>query len=179
VIEGIPEFAESLSSAVGESAGSFFDFQTAIAVVEGGAMMDTIDSLGVEPIYAVGAAGIAAAFAFLSTKGAGEGTSKAGAAMAKKKKKTETIDVSIPYDAAALLAYKEWRTEAAEGEKEFDTDLYTQFKDLYYEMAVAEVVMKVKSRNLSSFTGSVKKAAKPVLAAEKEDANEPFFLQTK
>jgi len=62
----------------------------------------------------------------------------------------EPIDVSIPYDAAAILAYKEWRQE----EPDLKSELFAAFKALYLEKAVAEVTMKQKARNFEKLTSS-------------------------
>ena len=59
----------------------------------------------------------------------------------------EPIDVSIPYDATVIQAYKEWRNE----EPDFKSECYAQFKQLYLEKSVAEVAMKEKSRRLARF----------------------------
>lgn len=62
----------------------------------------------------------------------------------------EPIDVSIPYDAAAILAFQEWRQE----EPDLNSDLFAKFKKFYEEKSVAEVNLKQKSRNFEKFTSS-------------------------
>ena len=68
------------------------------------------------------------------------------------KKRTESepepIDVSIPYDAAARLAYDNWRVEQGKGD--FDVETYKAFKEIYTQLAVTEVVVKKKSREMES-----------------------------
>ena len=68
------------------------------------------------------------------------------------KKETEPepkpIDVSIPYDAAARLAYDNWRVEQDKGD--FNVETYKAFKEIYTQLAVTEVVVKKKSREIES-----------------------------
>lgn len=54
----------------------------------------------------------------------------------------EIIDVSIPYDAAALLAYDEY-TKSSSAEVNFK-----EFKNFYYEQMVAEVKATVQKRKV-------------------------------
>ena len=54
-------------------------------------------------------------------------------------------DVSIPYDAAARLAYDEWRAEYNKGE--FDSARYKTFKTNYETITIANVSSKKKSRD--------------------------------
>lgn len=56
---------------------------------------------------------------------------------------TET-DVSIPYDAAARLAYDEWRGQFNKGD--FDEKRYAIFKNNYQTITVANVKAKKKAR---------------------------------
>lgn len=53
-------------------------------------------------------------------------------------------DVSIPYDAAARLAYDEWRAQFNKGA--FDPKRYEKFKTNYETIAVANVVAKKRAR---------------------------------
>ena len=57
----------------------------------------------------------------------------------------EPIDVSIPYDAAARLAFG-----VKDGE-EFDEARFAKFKELYEKKTVAEVTAKKLARDLDSF----------------------------
>ena len=59
-------------------------------------------------------------------------------------KAANTIDVSIPYDAAARLAYDEWRAEYNKGT--FDASRYEAFKTNYYAITIANVTAKKKAR---------------------------------
>jgi hypothetical protein len=114
--------------------------------------LDGIDGLdGVDPLYIAGAVGVAA-LAFLSKGGLSDGktTSSTSAAKESATPEPEAIDVAIPYDATAMLAYNAMRVEeGAEDGEEFDEAKFSAFKKAYYELAVAEVVVKQKSRNLA------------------------------
>lgn len=144
--EGIPSVFEGMGSAVVAANGS-----------GAGSVLETSEPL----VFAGAAAVILAAVAFAG-KGASEATSEGAAFTKKKTKSSEPNDVSIPYDAAALLAYEAWRAEVAEdGADKFDDELFSRFKKLYYEKAVAEVVMKSKTRNFTSLVGSTNKPAAP------------------
>ena len=57
-------------------------------------------------------------------------------------------DVKIPYDAAARLAYDEWRVEFEKGD--YDEDRYLVFKANYEAITVANVVAKKKAREEGS-----------------------------
>jgi hypothetical protein len=54
----------------------------------------------------------------------------------------EKIDISIPYNAAAMLAYSGWK-----GDKIFDQVTFDKFEPLYLEKAVAEVSAKKIARD--------------------------------
>jgi Cathepsin propeptide inhibitor domain (I29) len=53
-------------------------------------------------------------------------------------------DVSIPYDAAAQLAYDEWRTQYNKGA--FDEKRFANFKNNYETITVANVIAKKRAR---------------------------------
>ena len=57
-------------------------------------------------------------------------------------------DVSIPYDAAARLAYDEWRNQFNKGD--FDEVRYPNFKANYEAITVANVVAKKRARETGS-----------------------------
>jgi len=61
---------------------------------------------------------------------------------------TDTTDVSIPYDAAARLAYDEWRAQYNKGD--FDPKRYETFKTNYETITVANVAAKKKAREEGS-----------------------------
>ena len=81
---------------------------------------------------------------------------KASAKPAKKAaKKTPTADVSIPYDAAARLAFDSWAS-AHEGADTSDS-AFEKFQLLYEAQAVAMVTAKQMKRNMDNFAVQVKK----------------------
>ena len=55
------------------------------------------------------------------------------------------IDVSIPYDAAARLAYDEWSTKYGKGN--FDASRYETFRDNYEAITIANVSAAKKARD--------------------------------
>jgi hypothetical protein len=57
---------------------------------------------------------------------------------------SSNFDVSIPYDAAALLAYSEWRNRHNKGD--FHTSKFEKFKEKYLAATVANVSSKRKAR---------------------------------
>ena len=58
------------------------------------------------------------------------------------------VDLSIPYDAAARLAYDEWRQQFDKGD--FDEQRYASFKSNYEAVTVANVVAKKEARESGS-----------------------------
>lgn len=58
------------------------------------------------------------------------------------------VDLSIPYDAAARLAYDEWRVKFNKGA--FDAQRFENFKANYEIITVANVVAKKRLRENSS-----------------------------
>lgn len=58
--------------------------------------------------------------------------------------KDTDMDVSIPYDAAARLAYDEWRAKYNKGE--FDPIRYQNFQANYETITIANVVAKKQAR---------------------------------
>jgi hypothetical protein len=87
------------------------------------------------------AAGVAA-FAGLAVTSARKKESEADSAP-KLEKKEAKIDVSIPYDAAALLEYKVWK-----GTLPYNEVTFKAFKTIYEEKTVAEVSAKQTTRQL-------------------------------
>jgi hypothetical protein len=53
-------------------------------------------------------------------------------------------DISIPYDAAARLAYDSWRAQYDKGE--YDPNRYLNFKNNYETIVVANVIAKKRAR---------------------------------
>jgi hypothetical protein len=62
----------------------------------------------------------------------------------------EPIDVSIPYDAAIVLAYQ----KAFGKEPDFSGECYQKFKKLYLEQSVLEVTLKQKTKAMDSFVST-------------------------
>ena len=62
----------------------------------------------------------------------------------------EPIDVSIPYDAAILMAYDAWRIEGDRGD--FNEEIYKKFKATYISKAVAEATAKKAIRDLAAMS---------------------------
>ena len=60
--------------------------------------------------------------------------------------KPGTVDLSIPYDAAAILAYDEWLSV---GGKEDGAATFSSFKNLYISKVVADVTLKKCERDLA------------------------------
>lgn len=58
------------------------------------------------------------------------------------------VDVSIPYDAAARLAYDEWRAANDKGEWGNQAE-YEAFKEKYEEMCVAQVTAKKLQKEMA------------------------------
>jgi len=61
------------------------------------------------------------------------------------------VDLSIEYDAAAKIAYNQWREEYEKGD--FDEDRYQSFKDNYEALTIMNVIGAKKARE----TGKVSK----------------------
>ena len=78
-------------------------------------------------------------------------------------------DVSIPYDAAARLAYDQWRAEYNKGD--FDAARYETFKTNYETITVANVSAKKKAREEGTVSLSL------LTLNEFGDMSEDEFLQ--
>lgn len=110
--------------------------------------LDAVVSPDSPPIAILAALGAAAAAAFASSSGgaAADAPSKSAA----DEPEPEPIDISIPYDAAAVLTYCKLK-----GIKEVtDQTDFEAFKTVYEEAAVAEVTLKKMERD----TADMKKA---------------------
>jgi predicted lipid-binding transport protein (Tim44 family) len=102
-------------------------------IMIGSDVMDTITQM--DPSVAGGiAASVLGAGGFAVARKRG-GAKANGDTAAPAAKKVGKIDVSIPYDAAAKLAYNEFRSSGKE------TD-YETFKNKYEQLAVAQVTLK-------------------------------------
>jgi len=111
------------------------------------------------------AAGIAAVF---SRRGGQESSSTDKKAAAKEEPPLPKIDVSIPYNAAALLAFDEWK-----GDKTLPAESFADFEAIYEEKTVAMVTSKKVAREFEEATkqleDTIKKAdAKLAKLGEKQ-----------
>lgn len=110
-------------------------------IMIGSDVMDTITQM--DPSVAGGiAASVLGAGGFAVARKRGGAKANGATAAAPAAKKAGKIDVSIPYDAAAKLAYKEFRSSGKE------TD-YETFKNKYEQLAVAQVTLKKFEREYS------------------------------
>lgn len=106
-------------------------------------VVDMITQMDPTVAGAIGASGLGLAGVIALSKNTVKGGALAGAAKTATKSTTK-IDVSIPYDAAARLAYDEFVASGKEG-----TD-YETFKTAYENLAVAQVTLKKAERELNA-----------------------------
>jgi hypothetical protein len=93
----------------------------------------------------------------------------------KQKKKN---DLSIPYDAAAQLAYNTWLKE---NDEQYNDQAYQAFKSIYEKEAVAEATSKKLARDRSSFQNKApppppKRPAPSEKSKVPEKEVDPFFF---
>jgi hypothetical protein len=70
---------------------------------------------------------------------------RAAVGLAASSESSETkVDISVPYDAAARLAYEGWRKEFNKGD--FDEKRYLIFKKNYVDISIANVMSKKQAR---------------------------------
>jgi hypothetical protein len=70
---------------------------------------------------------------------------RAAVGLAASSESSETkVDISVPYDAAARLAYEGWRKEFNKGD--FDEKRYLIFKKNYEDISIANVMSKKQAR---------------------------------
>mmetsp|Transcript_40531 Transcript_40531/g.61452 ORF Transcript_40531/g.61452 Transcript_40531/m.61452 type:complete len:177 (-) Transcript_40531:435-965(-) len=104
--------------------------------------IETVQSVGfqVQNLIIPGvAAAVAGAAALFIPKGEKKEATKAVSAP-----EPEPIDVSIPYDATAMLAYENWRKENEKGA--FNAATFESFSKIYYDMSVETVTAKKLKR---------------------------------
>jgi hypothetical protein len=77
-------------------------------------------------------------------KPAGGGDAPSGATEPEPSSPSTTVDLSIPYDAAAKLEYESWRQKFNKGD--FDEGKYAVFKDNYEALTVANVIAAKEAR---------------------------------
>lgn len=106
-----------------------------------------------EQLPVIAAAG-AAAFAGIATvMKKSTGGSSTSAVAAKPEPEPEPIDISIPYDAASVLAYEAWKEEGAQ----YDDAIYQKFKGIYESKAIAEVSLKKAERDAATTLAKAEK----------------------
>eukprot|EP00565_Helicotheca_tamesis_P005776 CAMPEP_0185728952 /NCGR_PEP_ID=MMETSP1171-20130828/4384_1 /TAXON_ID=374046 /ORGANISM="Helicotheca tamensis, Strain CCMP826" /LENGTH=174 /DNA_ID=CAMNT_0028397709 /DNA_START=48 /DNA_END=572 /DNA_ORIENTATION=+ len=107
--------------------------------------VNTVEAVGtqIEAFIVPGVAALAAgAAAIFAPKLGGKAEKKSTVAA---EPEPEPIDVSIPYDATALLAYESWREENEKGE--FNAETFEGFSKIYYEMSVGTATAKKLKRD--------------------------------
>jgi len=125
-------------------------------------------STGLSPdiVLAAGAVGLLVlVLAVVAASAGGSADSSSSSAADKprtKKPTTKKADVSIPYDAAATLAYEAWLQDPAHAETKDTQATFDKYKLAYEEMAIATVVAKKKARDMATFDPN--KPAAPVAA---------------
>jgi len=110
-------------------------------------LTDIVGSGNTEPLILAGAlvAVLAIGFSIVASSSSSSSSTKGEKTVESvAEPEPEPIDISIPYDAAIILAYKELRQE----EPDVNSQVYAQFKHAYLEKAVAEVTLKQKARKL-------------------------------
>lgn len=74
----------------------------------------------------------------------------------------EKIDVSIPYDAAARLAYRELK--GLDESSKYDENEFVKFKQVYEDTTIANVIVKKKERELREMQAAAAKKSKELAA---------------
>lgn len=142
------------------------------------AIPDAIIGGQVDQIIEAGAAAVAAIVGGAAFALKNQGTSTKPEIKESDSSTPSIIGISIPYDAAAKLAYDEWRSVNDKGE--YDEAIFSTFKDLYNSKVVAEVTLKKCARDLAGLkngkaednTGSVRYDAAARLAYDEwRDSN--------
>jgi hypothetical protein len=189
-----------------QDAASSFSSDTAADVVpslpsveEGSKVLESL-GLPVDSMVAAGAVAAVVVLLAVTLGGGGGGgaeTEPSSAVATPKAKSAVKLNLlTIPYDAAARLAYDAWRAEKSETppkklskkEQEADDIAFSRYKAAYEEAAVAEVISKKKARDMASFDPTkavvvvaprVVKAPKVVPAQPVSTAPAPFFADAK
>jgi hypothetical protein len=98
---------------------------------------------------------------FLGTSSKKGGSKVAKSGTGKPEPKPQPVDLSIPYDAASLLAYKKWKDPfffSQEGkETKFDDVLYQKFKGIYKTKTVAAMKLKKVERDTAEILSKAEK----------------------
>ena len=148
-VDAMTDLLDAAKDAFGDTAAAADSVVDVMNSVQAG----LLDGVPVEALYAV-AGVLAVGIITVSVGGGGdrdEASSHTSETVVAKKQKapsTPKIDVSIPYDAAARLAYDAWLV--AQGAQDTEAT-YVNFKAAYYDMAIAQVTAKQKARELVNF----------------------------
>jgi hypothetical protein len=127
------------------------------AAVDLSSLMDmsslTANNPALLAVVALAVVGVGAAATASGGSGGGSSSSASGTSSSSNtttnKPPAKKIDVSIPYDAAARMAYEAWCQEKGET---FMADGYALFQELYTAKAVAEATVKKRARDFAMFT---------------------------
>ena len=95
------------------------------------------------------------AVAISATSGSQESATASSTASTPKKKTpppAPKVDVSVPYDAAARLAYAAWKS--AREDFQDSAEAYSRFKTMYEMTTVAQVTAKQRVRDMANFDPS-------------------------
>ena len=125
---------------------------------------ESIDQSVLLPAIGVGLAAIV-----LASAGGGGGST------------SSKVDLSIPYDAAARLAYDQWRTDNNE---KFNAEAYMAFRKKYEANAIADATSKKLARDLNSFQNKPPEPTPERIITvkrptEKSTEEIPFFFASK
>lgn len=177
----VADLMESAKSVFGGSTDGVSD-QLENSAAGAGGLFSSLD-LPPEVLAGVGVVALIVIAASASGGGSDDTTSKpAGRSMFSKKK--SKVDLSIPYDAAARLAFDDWA--ASQDNAETSEKAFEKFKTMYEVQAVAEVTAKQMKRNMESFDPTKpppapRPAPKPktVKVVKVDTSKTPFFAEIK
>jgi len=127
----------------------------------------TSTGLSLDIVLAAGAVGLLVVIIAVVAASAGGSDDSSSSSSAAEKPRTKNpptkkADVSIPYDAAATLAYEAWLQDPSHAETKDTQATFDKYKLAYEEMAIATVVAKKKARDMATFDPN--KPAAPVAA---------------
>lgn len=110
----------------------------------------TLDAAGVPPVAIIAGVGVAA-IAAIAFSGGGAVAEAPSTTAAEKEAEPEPIDVSIPYDAAAVLTYCQLKGVSSVQ----DSEDFAAFKAQYEDAAVAQVTLKKMQREVATMEATV------------------------
>ena len=133
---------------------------------------DMLASSGIPPEAGLAGAGILVLAVLIGAASGGDDTAETapGVPPPKRSSRGGKFDVSIPYDAAARLAYDEW-IASQQGVRPSEASFHS-FQAEYLETCIALVSAKQKARNLANFDPRKPKPAAAVVAPPKQAAPE-------